>query len=163
MRPESLPPLKETYEALEAAAIDLYGFALTCHGGAAITAEPQILEVLLLGLENFWFTEGDSGTLTHQEFREDFFRTVWEKSAGHRTQARIGSELPLGHEEMAFYQLPQLARAALYLRTKKKFTYPAVAMVLGVPELKVQDEVEKAREYLLGRRVKSLEWSEEDF
>lgn len=163
MRQESLPPLKETYEALESAALDLYGFAMACHGGAAISAEPQVLETLLLGLENFWFTEGDSGKLTHREFREDFFRMLWEKSSGKRNNARIGSELPLGHEEMAFYQLPQLARAALYLRTKKKFSYAAVGMVLGVAEAKVQDEVEKAREFLLGRRVMSLEWSEEDF
>lgn len=162
MRQESLLPMKETYEALEEAALDLYGFAMACHGGAALAAEPQVMEALLLGLENVWFTEGDAGKLTHKEFREDFFRVLWQKSVGKGNPTKIGGELPLGHEEMAFYQLPQLARAALFLRTKKRFAYPAVAMILGVAEPQVQEEVEKAREYLLGRRVRSLDWNEEE-
>jgi len=161
MRQESLLPMKETYEALEEAALDLYGFAMACHGGAGWAAEPQVIETLLLGLENVWFTESDAGRLTHKEFREDFFRVLWQKSVGQRNPARIGGEVPLGHEDMAFYQLPQMARAALFLRTKKRFAYPAVAMILGVAEPQVQAEVEKAREYLLGRRVRSLDWDEE--
>lgn len=163
MKGESLPPMKEVYEALEEAALDLYGFAIVCQGGAVWAAEPEILDALLLGLENVWFNENENGRLSHKDFREDFFRVVWEKSQGKRPNARVGSEVPLGHEEMAFYQLPQLARAALFLRTKKKFQYDTLSRVLGVAEPVVEEEVEKAREFLLGRRVKSLEWSEEDF
>jgi hypothetical protein len=155
--------MKETYEALESAAIDLYGFGMVCNGASAVAAEPEILDVMLLGLENAWFTEGDSGRLTHTEFREEFFRILWERSRGRRTPVRIGTDVPLGHEEMAFYQLPQLARAALYLRSKKRFPYPSIAMILGTPESRLQEEIERAREFLLGRRVSSPEWSEEDF
>ena len=163
MKRETLPSMKEVYEALEAAAVDLYGFGLICQGGAAWAAEPEILETLYLGLENFWFTEGDSGRLSHQDFREELFKALWLKCQGSKATARIGSEVPLGHEEMAFYQLPQLTRAAVYLRTRKHFSYSSVALVLGMAESSVRAEVERSREFLLGRRVKSLEWSEEDF
>jgi hypothetical protein len=163
MRRESLPPMKEVYQALEDAAVDLYGFGVVCQGGSPIAADPEVLDTLLLGLENVWFNEDSKGVLSHLDFREDFFRVLWEKSYGKRPSVRIGSDVPLGHEEMAFYQLPQLTRAALYLRTKKKFTYPTISRVLGVPEPLLESEVEKAREFLLGRRVKELEWAEEDF
>lgn len=163
MKRETLPPMKEVYQALEGAALDLYGFAMVCQGGAAWAAEPELLDTLLLGLENIWFTENSKGELGHHDFREDFFRVLWEKSRGQRPSARVGTDVPLGHDEMAFYQLPQLARAALYLRTKKKLPYSTLARVLGVAEPLVEAEVEKAREFLLGRRVRSFEWGEEDF
>jgi hypothetical protein len=156
--------MKEVYEALETAALDLYGFALVCHGGAPWAAEPEILETLFLGLENAWFGENDAGKLAHGEFREEFFRALWEKSKGQGKNAlRIGTDVPLGHEDMAFYQLSQLARAAIYLRTKKQFSYSSMSLVLGVDEPLVREEVERAREFLLGRRVRPFDWSEEDF
>jgi len=163
MKQETLPPIKEVYGALEAAAVDLYGFGMVCSGGAAWAAEPEVLETLLLGLENVWFTEDDKGVMSHTGFREDFFKVLWDKCNGKKNTIRIGTEVPLGHEEMPFYQLPQFARAALYLRTKKRFDYATVSMVLSAPEPLVRQEVETAREFLLGRRVRSLEWSEEDF
>lgn len=163
MKREILPPMREVYRALEEAALDLYGFAMVCQGGAAWAAEPEILDTLLLGLENVWFNENMKGELSHLDFREDFFRVVWEKSQGKRPAVRIGTEVPLGHDEMPFYQLPQLARAALYLRTKKKFPYSTLSRIFGVAEPMVEEEVEKGREFLLGRRVRSLDWSEEEF
>ena len=36
-------------------------------------------------------------------------------------------------------------------------------MVVGIPEGVVRSEVEKAREFLLGRRVRAIEWSEDNF
>ena len=163
MKQESLPPIKSVYRALEGAALDLYGFAVVCHGGASWLAEPDLLEVLFLGLENFWFMEETSGELTHKEFRDDFFRVLWEKAKNRSAPVRIGTEVPLGHEEMGFYQLSQPARAALFLRTKKRFSYAAIALTLGQSEAEVRAEVEKAREFLLGRRVKAVEWNEDDF
>lgn len=167
MKPESLPPLKTVYRALENASVDLFGFAVICHGGAPWSAEPDLLDALLLGLESFWFTEGDDGQLSHREFREELFKAVWERSKeGGREKpmpARIGTDVPMGHDEMAFYQLPQLPRAALFLRTKKRFSYASIAMVVGIPEGVVRSEVEKAREFLLGRRVRVMEWSEDNF
>ncbi|HEY8280663.1 MAG TPA: hypothetical protein VIH99_13625 [Bdellovibrionota bacterium] len=165
MKPESLPPVKSIYLALEDAAVDVYGFAVICHGGAAWLAEPEVLESLLLSLENFWFVEDESGRLSHQEFREEVFRAIWEKSRDKQKAqpVRIGTDVPLGHEEMAFYKLPQLTRAALYLRTKKRFAYASIALVLGSAESNVRAEVERAREFLLGRRLKPMEWSEDDF
>ena len=165
MKRESLPPIKTIYHALEEAALDVYGFAIVCHGGIVWQAEPQVLEALLLGLESFWFVENDEGKLSHREFREEIFHAVWEKCRDkQRLQpVRIGTDVPLGHEEMAFYQLPLLARAALYLRTKKRFAYSSIALITGATEGAVRAEVEKAREFLLGRRLKPMEWSEEDF
>lgn len=160
MRQETLPPMKEVYQALENAALDLYGFSMVCHGGAAWAAEPEVLETLLLGLENVWITENEQGRLSHLDFQEDLFRLLWERSQGKKSAIRIGTDVPMGHEEMAFYQLPQLARAALYLRTRKRFAYAALARIFAVAEAVVQEEVEKAREFLLGRRVRSLEWEE---
>lgn len=130
-------------------------------------AEPVILDSLFLALENFWFLEDSNGQLSHKEFREEIFRTIWERSAvgasGQAGPVRIGTDVPLGHEEMVFYQLPQLTRAALFLRTKKHFAYTSVALVLGISEGTARGEVERAREFLLGRRLKSFEWSDEDF
>lgn len=163
MKQESLPPIKSIYRALENAAIDLFGFAVVCHGGASWAAEPDMLDSLLLGLESFWFTEDDNGQLSHREFREEFFRNLWHKCKDKSSPVRVGSEVPLGHEEMAFYHLPQFARAVLYLRTRKRFSYSSIALVLGHSEGVVRNEMEKAREFLLGRRVRAVEWSEENF
>ncbi len=163
MRQESLPPIKDVYDALEFAAVDLYGFSLVCHGGGGHFAEPAVLDTLLLGLENTWFTEEASGRLSHPEFREDFFRSLWERCRGARGQVKVGTDVPLGHDEMTFYRLPQLARAALFLRVKKRFSYLSIALVLGTGEGVVREEVEKAREHLLGRRLKDVEWTEDDF
>lgn len=158
-----LPSLKSVYQALEDAAVDVYGFAVACHGGVTWAAEPELLDVLLLGLENFWFLEDEGGRFSHHEFREEFFRAFWERCRDKATPVRVGSDVPLGHDEMLFYKLPQVARAALFLRTKKRFSYAAIALVLGMPEALVRGEVERAREFLLGRRVKPMDWSEEDF
>lgn len=155
--------MRDIYRALEEAALDLYGFGVVCQGGATWAAEPEILDTLLLGLENIWFNENSKGVLSHLDFREDFFRVLWEKSKGKKPAVKIGTDVPLGHEEMEFYRLPQLARAALFLRTRKRLAYDTVARVLGAGEPQVREEVEKAREHLLGRRVKALNWSEEDF
>lgn len=154
---------KAVHTALENAATDLYGFSLVCHGGGGQFAEPAVLDTLLLGLENQWFTESDSGSLSHDEFREDFFRSLWERCRGAKGKVMVGTDVPLGHDEMAFYQLPQLARAALYLRVRKRFSYLAVALTLGIGEGVVREEIERAREFLLGRRLKSVDWTEEDF
>jgi hypothetical protein len=163
MKRESLPAVKSVYQALETAAVDLYGFAVACHGGATWMADPGLLDVLLLGLENFWFVDDDSGQLSHAEFREEFFKAVWEKSRAKDAPVKIGTDVPLGHEEMAFYQLTQTARAALYLRTKKRMSYASIALVLGLSEGLARSEVERSREFLLGRRVRAMEWSEDDF
>lgn len=163
MKSESLPPIKTVYRALEDAAVDLYGFAVVCHGGAGWMAEPALLDSLLKGLESFWFPEGASGQPSHQEFREEFFKALWEKSRDKASPVKIGTDVPLGHDEMAFYQLPQMARAALYLRSKKRFAFSSIALILGSPEGVVRSEVEKAREVLLGRRVKNVDWGGEDF
>jgi|GEM_PF-5651540 len=167
MKQESLPPIKTVYHALENAAVDIYGFAVVCHGGATWSAEPDMMDALLLGLESFWFVDGVDGQLSHREFREELFRAVWDKckESGREKPmpARIGTEVPMGHDEMAFYHLPQLPRAALYLRTKKRFSYASIALVVGGSEGVVRSEVEKAREFLLGRRVRAMEWSEDNF
>ena len=163
MQTASLPPIKTIYRALENAAVDLYGFAVVCHGGAGWMAEPGLYDALFLGLESFWFTEGEDGQLSHQEFREELFKAVWEKSRDKATPVKIGTDVPLGHEEMPFYQLPQLARAAVFLRTKKRFAFSSIALILGSPEGVVRSEVEKAREFLLGRRVRGADWGGEDF
>ncbi len=163
MKQESLPPMKEVYDALEEAAVDLYGFGVVCMEGVTALAEPAILDTLLLGLENLWFRESMENKFTYKEFREDFFRALWEKCQGRKTNFRIGSDVPLGHAEMPFYRMPQLARAAIYLRTKKHFSYASVAMILGVSQAMVEEEIERCREFLLGRRVAALQWTEEDF
>jgi hypothetical protein len=173
MKQESLPSVKSVYEALEGAAVDAYGFALACHGGAAWLAEPILLDVLLVALENVWFTDDDTGRLSHREFREEFFKSLWDRSRktpaapgardDNAPHVRIGTDVPLGHEEMRFYRLPQLARAALFLRTKKHMSYASIALILGSTEGLVRAEVERAREFLLGRRVKMVDWSEDDF
>jgi hypothetical protein len=161
MKQESLPPIKTVYHALENAALDVYAFAVACHGGAIWMAEPTVLEAMLLGLENFWFTEDQDGRLSHQEFREEIFKAIWEKCRDKAAPVSIGTDVPLGHEEMAFYQLPQLARAVIFLRTKKHFAYSSIAMVTGLSEGVARMEVEQAREFLLGRRLKGAEWSED--
>lgn len=164
---ESLPSIKAVYHALENAAVDVYGFAVACHGGIPSLAEPDVLDSLLLGLENFWFTDDSAGRLSHKEFREEIFKTVWEKCRDSlqapSARVRIGTDVPLGHDDMAFYQLPQIARAAVFLRSKKKMPYATIALVLGIQEGVARTEVEKAREFLLGRRLRPLEFTEDDF
>jgi hypothetical protein len=163
MRREILPSVKSIYSALEEAAVDLYGFAVACHGGVSWMAEPSLLDVLLLGLENSWFVDDDSGQLSHNEFREEFFKSIWDRSQEAAGSPKIGTDVPLGHEEMKFYSLPRAARAALFLRTKKHLSYASIALILGQSEGLVRGEVERAREFLLGRRLHAMEWSEEDF
>ncbi len=163
MKHASMPSIKTVYHALENAALDAYGFAVACHGGATWQAEPDILDALLLGLENFWFVDDSAGELSHREYREELFKAIWDKCKDKPATVRIGTDVPLGHDEMAFYQLPQLARAILFLRTKKRFSYSSIALVVGVSEGVARREVECAREFLLGQRLKPLEWSEEDF
>ncbi len=168
-----MPPIKAVYHALETASVDLYGFAVICHGGSATLAEAGILEALLLALENFWFVEDLSGELSHREFREEFFRAVWKKCSAKESQPmpghhpfhsnlRIGSDVPLGHEEMAFYQLPQFARAVIFLRTKKHFNYASIAMIVEASEGVVRSTVEDAREFILGHRLKEIDCYEEN-
>lgn len=162
MRKESLPPLQETMQAMEGAASDLYGFALICFGGVAWVAEPEILDTLFLGLENMWFTMGDNNRISHLEFRDDFFKSIWDRAKGKSVQANP-EDVPLGHEEMNFYKLPQVSRAIIYLRSKKHFSVASVSAILGVEEGVVREEIEQAREFLLGRSVKNLEWLEGEF
>ena len=150
--------MQDVYRAIEAAAVDLYGFSVVCCSGAVWIAEPELLEILILGLEKFWFTEGGNGQLSHLEFREEFYREIWGKLRGRQLKPQVGVDVPLGHEEMLFYRLPQFARAALYLRSKKRMSYASVALILGVSEVVVREEVEKGREFLLGRRLKNIEW-----
>ena len=163
MKQESLPSVKSIYQSLEQAAVDAFGFAVICQGGASWMAESVVLDSLLLALENFWFVEDDSGRLSHREYREELFKTVWEKAGSKPSSVKIGTDVPLGHEEMSFYQLPLLPRAVLFLRTKKRFSYSSIALVLGITEGMARIEAERAREFLLGRRLKPLEWTEEDF
>jgi hypothetical protein len=163
MKRESLPSVKSVYQALEEAALDCYGFAVVCHGGVSWMAEPNLLDALLLGLENFWFNDDAAGRLSHHEFREELFKAVWERCRDRAQPAKIGTDVPLGHDEMPFFKLPQLARAALFLRTKKRMSYASISLILGVPEGLARSEVERSREFLLGRRVKDVEWSEETF
>lgn len=163
MRRENLPSIQELSRSLEAAAVDLYGFGVVCNGGAAWLAEPEILDTLLIGMENFWFTDEAAG-MSHMEFRQEFFRALWLKCRDKKISVKVGSEVPLGHEEMAFYELPLLVRAALYLRTKKQFTFPFIASVLGSEVAIIEEEVERAREFLLGRRIRPFHHgAEEDF
>ena len=42
-------------------------------------------------------------------------------------------------------------------------SYASISLILGVPEGLARSEVERSREFLLGRRVKDVEWSEETF
>lgn len=163
MKAESLPSTKELYRAIENAAADLYGFGVVCQSGVAWVAEPDLLDTLLLGLENFWFTEGEGGLLSHMEFREDFFRAIWERGRGKKLDKPSGGDQPIGHQQMAFYRLSQFARAAIYLRTKKQMAYATIALILGASESQVRQEIEAAREHLLGRKPRLLEWSEEEF
>lgn len=163
MKEVSLPSLQEVYSAMENASLDLYGFAMVLHGGLSWSAEPDLLDVLLLGLENHWFTENDKNQLSHEEFRIEFFRCLWQKCLGKTPQGKIGTDLPMGHEKMLFYKMPQVSRAAVYLRTKKKFSYSWISMILGVSETVLEEEVERGREFLLGRRVNIPAWSEEEF
>lgn len=163
MRTESLPSIKELYSAIEGAAVDLYGFGMVCSSGVPWIAEPDILDVLMLGLEKFWFTENEEGAISHQEFREDLFKSLWEKCRGQVVKPQVGIDVPLGHDEMPFYKLPQLTRAALYLRSKKRMSYSSISLILGTPESLLREEIEKGREYLLGRRVRDLHWAEEEF
>lgn len=165
MKRETLPPLKETYGALENAGLDLYGFAMVLHAGNTATAEAALLDTLLMGLENDWFTEtvSQGAGLTHNEFREDFFKDLWHRSRGASIAPRLGTEVPLGHDEMNFYRLPQLVRAALFLRTKKQLPYASLALILGQAEEQLRKEVERAREFLLGRQVRAFTAAEEDF
>jgi len=158
-----LPSKKEVYEALERASSDIYGFAMACHGGVQWMAEPAMLDTLLLGLENFWFVSVDD-SLDHREFRIEFFRTLWKKCQGKTLpQVKHGTDIPLGQEEMKFFSLPQSTRAILYLRTKKNFNYQDLALVFDQTPEALEVEVEKAREYLLGHRLKWLEKAEGDF
>jgi hypothetical protein len=161
MRKESLPAVQDLYRSLETAAVDIYGFGVICHEGASWLAEPEILDTLLLGMENFWFTDEGAGVVSHKEFREDFFRTLWKKSQEKRISIHSGSDVPMGHEEMAFYELPLFSRAALYLRTKKQFSFPLIASILGSESGAVEEEIERAREFLLGRRIKPLAATED--
>jgi hypothetical protein len=163
MRTESLPSIKELYNAIEAAAVDLYGFSVVCSSGIPWVAEPELLDTLMLGLERFWFTENSDGDLSHQEFRVDFFKAFWEKCRGKQVQPQIGIDVQLGHDEMPFNKLPQSTRAALYLRSKKRLSYTSIALVLGLGESIVREEVALGREFLLGRQMRELQWSEDDF
>lgn len=159
MKRESLPSAKELLRATEAVAIDLYGFGLVCHGGVAWMAEPEILDTIFLGLENFWFTDDFS----HKEFREEFFKALWERCKGKNIPAKVGEDVPLGHDRMEFYKLPQLERAMIYLRTKKKFSYASIALILGMDERVVRKDVERVREHLLGHRLRAPVSAEEEF
>ncbi len=156
-------PIREVYHALENAAVDLYGFSIVCRGGAAWMGEPDLLDTLLLALENSWITENEHRLLSHMEFREEIFHMLWAKGRARQATVRVGEDVPLGHEEMAFYQLPIMVRAALYLRTKKKFSYDAIGRILGLGEGVVREEIERGREFLLGRRLSEFEWTEEKF
>ena len=163
MKRESLPEIQDMYRALEAAAQDLFGFAVVCHQGANWLAEPALLDVLLLGMENFWFSERE-GNLSHKEYSEEFFRAIWHRAQGEKKSIQVGSDVPLGHDEMAFYELPQRARSALYLRSKKRFSFEFIASIMEIDRASVEEEVERAREFLLGKRIKPFEFaSEEDF
>ena len=163
MRAETQINPKELYQAMEKAAEDLFGFGVVLNSGGMTMAEQEILDILFLGLENYWFTRDDAGGLSHKEFREEFFRVFWERNNKELANLRIGIDVPLGHEEMKFYKLPLFSRAVLFLRTKKKFDYPSISLIMSAPVAIVREELEKSREFILGRGLPPIECSEEDF
>lgn len=162
MKKEALPPLQETMQAMEAAAADLYGFALVCLGGVAWVAEPEILDTLFLGLENMWFTAGDNNRISHHEFKDDFFKALWDRVKGKNVKTNP-EDIPLGQEEMFFYKLPQVSRAILYLRSQKQFSLTSISAIIGLEIGVVREEMERGREFLLGRSIRAFDLAEEEF
>ena len=88
-----------------------------------------------------------------------------ELKEGHEQKEDEMVEIPLIEDQFQNMQTGRvwLWDASIAVRTKKKFSYASIALILGSPEALVRAEVEKAREFLLGRRLKAVEWSEEDF
>ena len=147
--------------ALEGACADVFSFAVVCTGGMQALADTLLQEILLLSLERGWFTENLQGNYSHEEHRTALFREVWLAANERQAVPAIGIDVPIGHEQMAFYQLPRLARAVLYLRTKRKLSYEMIGSIVGIAAGAARTEVEKSRSILLGRAPK--EFSEEAF
>lgn len=163
MRLTELPDLKTFHAGISHAAVDLYSFAVVCYSGQEWLAEDLVLDTLFLALENVWFSLSEKGTFSHTEYREECFQKIWQEfqSRGGLSAGVATKELPLGHEEMRFYRLDTQARALLYLKTKKKFDYAALARIFGLEEEEARKSVEHSREYLLGRGLKEV--AVEDF
>ena len=148
------------YRGIEKAAEDFYTFSMICSNGAEWISEELVVDTIFLALENHWMQMQNSGEFSHTEYREECFKKLWEeflrRSEAHALE--LNKELPLGHEEMRFYRLPVLLRALLYLRTKKKFSLAELSRIFSLSEAKVEESLEKSREFLLGRSL--IRWEE---
>ena len=156
---ELLPELKDYVRAYEQAAQDLYGFAMICNKGVSWVAEQEILDLFLLASEKHWFTDDHRGQFNHREFRIEFFQGIW--ALAKKPSLSENGVLTPGQKEMSFFRLPLFARAAVFLRTKRKFTYQEIAEILGSSEGAVKQEIEKAREVLLGRGLAPVRFLED--
>ena len=165
MKPISLHPdeprLADVAAALQRAAQDALPFAVACLRDS-LRAEALTLETLLIALENGWisFSVAEDAEFTHREFREDIFHLIWRRSLEDLAAGKNTPNLAYTETSMPFYQLDLEERAALALRMKSKFDYPAIARILDGDADQCEAWVDAARKQILGRELS--ERSEDD-
>ena len=147
------PTFQETTRAVQIAAADLIGFAVSCCVDS-LRAETQVQETLLVALENSWFTYSmnHGEEFTHLEFREEIFQHLWRKII--TGTGRSQGIRPFAEADAPFFKLDLKVRAALYLRARSRFTYEQIARILGLESAQLAESmVAQARRELLGHDI----------
>lgn len=150
---EDEPNYAELLRALIGASEDLLPFAIVCCGDP-LRAEAYVQDVLLLSLENGWLCRSvdENERITHNEFKEDILRLLWERVHKDSLKGIIAGVRTYGERSTGFYRLNLLERATLFLRMRLQLTYPEIASVLQEDSEDVLvARVHQARERLLGR------------
>lgn len=133
---------------LEQLAIDLFGFAQICGIGESFRAEQILLDTISRAVE--------CGDLDQIEFEPLYLREKLLTEAWSFLSANIQPASDLSFER--FYSLPQKTRAAIYLRHRLGFTFIAIGRVLSLSELQVRNLVLVAREQIVGRPLRKIDW-----
>lgn len=155
---------KELQTAVDRLVADVYGFSVILKSGSEWYAQSELLDVVFLVLENQWFVFDDDETIPWEDFRIEVFQMIWKRFSSTTVPGvSVDDSLPVGTRERSFYKLALADRAAIYLRTKKKFSYDELSAILGLPKKQIIERVEKSREILLARELRAVEFSQEEF
>lgn len=156
---------EDLYQALDRAAEDLFSFAMILSGSRQEAAETAVLDTLFFALERMMITRGFAAdqSFTHLEYREDLFRNIYTliRQQGALIQAKSLDPSVLAVESQRFYQLAFQDRAAIFLRTRGKFSEEAIARIMGLSQEVIMAHILKAREFLLGKCLKLKNFEEE--
>lgn len=142
------PEFERLNRFIEQIANDVFGFVVICGVTESFRAEQICLDVISEAsrVEDFQNEEMQVSPL-----RERILNRAFQIA---RKSIHPGS---IGEHER-FFVLPQLERATIYLRHRIGLSFVAISRILEISEGEVRNATHSAREHLLCRPMRKLDW-----